>query len=298
MKKLDTSLFEWSLSGQAVAVDNGGRFLANDEADDILALNGLEMVLLDPSSRFSEEETHPANPNLQYFPYVGLGTSQPTALYACLNPDWSATLKPLANDELDARQRQDAQVLAEIPIQTLALDQVDGLPRVDWLLLDSASDNLEILQYGEQILADTLLMQIRIPFNQSHQNQSGFESISRWAAEHGFLFYRFNQASYSGYLPQDAKLEKQQTTQLIASDALFVPNASRRKQLSPAECEKLAFILDTAYSIHDLSYEVIAQHDEARARNYLQSRGYLSQYDDEPDTFTLIAAYSPAPWAA
>lgn len=298
MKKLDTALFDWSLSGQAVVVDNGGRFLSHHEADDILALDGLEMVLLDPSSRFSEEETRPASPNLQYFPHVGLGTGQPATLYACLNSDWSATLMPLADDELGARQQQDAQVLAEIPIQTLALDQIDGLSRVDWLILDSASDNLAILQSGEKILADTQLMQIRIPFSQSHRGQSGFESINRWAAEHGFLFYRFIENSYGSYLPGNAELEKKQATQLTATDALFVPDAARRKQLPPAECEKLAFILDTVYGIHDLSYEVLAQHDEARARNYLLSRGYLSQYNDEPDTFTLIAAYSPAPWAA
>ncbi len=54
--------------------------------------------------------------------------------------------------------------------------------------------------------------------------------------------------------------------------------------------------MDAVHGVHDFTHRLLNSIDPEMATHYLATRGYLSQYDTEPDTFTLTAKYSPAPW--
>ncbi len=290
----DGALFQWRIQGRLMVFDSGAQLTRQDNFSELMALDGFNVVTFDPASRVPDPKALPDD-NMQYFAHVALGDGQPGTLYACLDADWSATLEPLPADCLPKAQQDDARVLARLPVNTVALDAIDGLLGIDWLLLDACNDSLAILCHGETALAHVLLYQVRLPFVPTHRGQADFVRINRWMRQHGFVFYRVHNFGYRSHLPAGVALEKEQASQMTGVDALFVPNEARIDCLDSARREKLAFLLDTVYGIHDLSYQIIARDDETRAGHYLLSHGYISAYDDEPDTFTLIAAYSPAP---
>jgi hypothetical protein len=79
-------------------------------------------------------------------------------------------------------------VLARLALPTLKLDAINGLPAVDWLLLDNLNDSLAVIEHGQRTLADTLLVQARVNFVPTHDQQADVGLISRCLARLGFSF--------------------------------------------------------------------------------------------------------------
>lgn len=287
--------FNWTLQGRVIVVDNGARLPTEDNFIKLMELNSLAVVAFDPASRLKDDNRLENLEEFQLFPHALLGDGQPTTLYACLSSAQSGTLEPVTEWQ-PAEQRKDSQVLARLPINTITLNSIEGLSSIDWLILDELNDNHAILENGNQALQDTLLFQVRLPFLPTRRGQLDFAKLNRWMTRHGFQFYRLNDAGHASYFPQELELEHQLATRMTTIDALFTPTEQRLDSLPPERLEKLAFLMDTRFHAHDFAYALLERQDRQRARTYLISRGYLSQYHEEPDTFTLTAADSPVPW--
>ncbi|WP_322529505.1 hypothetical protein R5R73_09395 [Salinicola sp. LHM] len=288
--------FNWRLNGRITVLDNGARLPQQDDFLDLMALNAFSIIAFDPASRLHDQEGLTDLDEFQLFPHVTLGNGEPATLFACLDAELSGTLEPLPPERLPQASRLGARLLSSIPVNSIALDAIEGLNSIDWLLLDDLNDSLTILKHGETALKDALLFQVRLPFSPTHQKQPDFARVNQWMTRHGFRFYRLNNVNYQSHLPTDIELERQQATQMTCVDALFIPDNDLIATLPAERLEKLAFLLDTIFDIHDFSYQVLNQNDPKRARDYLISRGYISRYHEEEDTFTLTAAYSPVPW--
>src|SRR5699024_8091346 len=100
------------------------------------------------------------------------------------------------------------------------------------------------------------------------------------------------------HLPDDTDLLRKQATQLETVEAVFIPDAHRLVTMSNSRLTKLAFLMDAILNVHDFTYSLLARVDDDMAVRYLAERGYVSQFDAEPDTFELTAEYSPPPWPA
>ncbi len=137
----------------------------------------------------------------QVFPHALLGNGKPATLYACMAPERSGTLEPLAPEQLPERKRSEAQVLAKVPVPTLQLDAIEGLNQVDWLLLDELNDSLAALENGTQYLKETLLIHVRLPLMPTCQRQPDVATIFQWMTQHGFQCYRFDQPVHHSHLP-------------------------------------------------------------------------------------------------
>src|SRR5690606_21610244 len=122
-------------------------------------------------------------------------------------------------------------IVEQYPIATVPLDKIEGLPGIDWLILNARHDADEILESGKTALQDSLLIQVRVCFQPTHQRQLSLDEISHWASRNGFRFYRFldlkqrEAASASTLLPTQAHTE---------TDAIFIPNPERLNAL-PAQ---------------------------------------------------------------
>lgn len=257
----------WQLPGRIVTVDNGGKLFRDPGFEQLLKLDAFTIVGFDPACEY--EATEPAIAGcdaVQRFPHALLGNGEPTTLHACLDPAMSATLRPLAAPDLPDDLQQGAQVLTSLPVNTVALDRIEGLGAIDWLILDHRADSQTILEHGEEALRDTLLLLVRIPFQTTHQRQPNLAEISHWAVRHGFRFYRLNDFGYerNGDLPEGLE-----PTELRHADALFIPSRERLADLDAGQCRKLAFLLHSVFGINDLAYRLLERVDPAFAADFL-----------------------------
>lgn len=263
--------FDWQLAGPLITIDNGSKLFADAGYDALRQLDAFAVIGLDPQSRIGED--FESGDKAQLFRHSTLGNGEPGTLYACLDPAMTATLPPLPASQLPEYRRHGAQILTELPINTLALDAIEGLESIDWLILDDRADNHAILAHGEKALADTLLLQVRIAFQPSHGNQADFSSVHQWATAHGFRFYRFNDLLHTSHFSPDSGLSTHQATELSSADALFIPADARLSTLEDGRRLKLAFLLHTVFGVRDLSHALLHAIDPSLGERYLEDLG-------------------------
>ena len=252
--------FHFDFSGKIVALDNGGQLLESGAVDSLLPLGAFELLVFDPLG----EQAEPAadqRAGLQVFPQTTLGDGNPAIHYACLDPAFSATLKPSPDTGGGAR------VLAELPVNTVALDSIQGLPSLDWLVLDHRNDSLLTLNHGTRALGETLLIQADVCFGPGAANQPDLAALCQWAGEHGFRLYRLDPVRYHSHLP-DHLGPQRQASELRIARALLLPVSSRLARLDDNRKVRLAFLLHTVYGIQDLAYALLREVDEKQAARY------------------------------
>ncbi|PMR74057.1 tetratricopeptide repeat protein [Billgrantia endophytica] len=285
--------FNWQLPGRVVALDNGGSFVLQARFPALMRSGAFAVVCFDPASRLANQAGLAELDEFQTFPHVVLGDGQPATLGACLDPALSATLEPLPEAQLPEHRRGGARVLARLPVNSIALDSIEGLESLDYLVLDACSDSAAILDHGRKALADALLIQVRVAFQPTHQRQPNLAELMHWAARNGFRFYRLHEPGYYGHLPKRDDLTRRQASELEFVDALLLPSHARMASLSDKQRIKLAFLLDALYGIHDLSHALLAAVEPQRAEEYLTARGYLGGEASSASESAAVKNQSP-----
>ncbi|AWN16044.1 TPR domain protein, putative component of TonB system [Salinisphaera sp. LB1] len=259
--------FEWQFDGKIIAVDSGARSINVQATLDMLAQGALELVLFDPASK-ARNKPAIQRESVHYYPNIGLGDGRTGNLHACIDPELTSSLQPLIREDAN---ENDAQVIAKLPLNTIALDDIDGLPRVDWLTLDELNDSKAILDHGRHALASTLIIQVRVTFQPTHANQPNFGDLQSWATRNGFRFFRFVDPLHRSYLPEPfAEARQHHTSELVSANALLLPTQPRLKTLSDNQRVKLAFLLHHVYEIYDLAYWLLSETGAALADHYWQ----------------------------
>lgn len=275
--------FQWRLPGRVMVLDNSSKLLQGRGLETMLRTKAFTIVAFDPRSLVANPERFQGSDRIQLFQHALLGDGKPSTLYACLEPGLSSTLKPKPPEVLPEDLRSGAQVLTELPISTVALDSIEGLEGLDWLVLDHLSDATTILEHGTRTLKDCLLIEVRTAFERSHEQQPSLDEISHWASRNGFRFCRFERPLHRSHLPKRDDLKKRSFSELVSADALFIPSRVRMDELSDAQRIKLAFLLHTFYGLHDLCYALLAAVNEQKAEAYLISEGIIPPPLDEGD---------------
>ncbi|WP_370210759.1 O-linked N-acetylglucosamine transferase, SPINDLY family protein [Alloalcanivorax venustensis] len=253
--------FQFDFSGKIVALDNGGQLLATGAADSLLPLGAFELLVFDPLGEHAAQADGQRN-GLQVFPQTTLGDGNPAVHYACLDPAFSATLPPAEG------AGQGARVLTELPVNTVTLDSIEGLPSLDWLVLDHRNDSLATLRNGARALEQTLLIQATVCFGPGPENQPDLAGLCQWAGEHGFRLYRLDPVRHHSHLPEHLGPQRQ-ASELRTAKALLLPVPSRLAELDHNRKTRLAFLLHTVYGIQDLAYALLSEVDETQAARYL-----------------------------
>ena len=256
--------FEFDLDDRLVVLDNGARLL-NDNALALHRLGAFHLLFFDPEGRGLDDDLRDQD-DVQYFPGAVLGDGGPTILHVCLDPSLTGTLVPRADSGVGAR------VLAELSIRSVALKRIEGLPSLDWLVLDERHDSLRVLDHSGDALDDTLIIQAGVRFDHSHQGQPDLGALCAWADANGFQLYRLHDLEYQSHLPCHLGTDRP-ATDLQRADALLLPNPERLTALSAARKQRLAFLLHTAYGIRDLTHRLLHESDPVAATHYLLAAG-------------------------
>ncbi len=279
----ETAEFNWQIPGRIMMLDHGARMLRDAQIVPLMKLDSFGMVVFDPAGDTAPPDAIKDHEKLQIVPRLLLGDGQEKTFYACLEAEYSGTQEPLPTECLPARLRQACTVIARLPIGSYALDEIEGMDGLDWLLLDERHNNLEILEHGQRVLAKALLIQIRVAFQPIWQQQASMDALCHWAARNGFRFHGMVGVSTGQSMDKrDDLLQQPRGSELRQASLMFVPDDARMATMTDIERLKLAFILDTVYKIHDLTYTLLRQVGEDLGETYLKARGFFDRRRQGP----------------
>lgn len=261
--------FEWKLDEPIIIVDNAAILPRYSEYPKWMASGHLAVISFDPASLLNKKiDKLKEYGELHHYPHALLGDGQPATLYATLDAEKGSTLKPLPEEQQPEYAREKFKVLAELSINTVSLDSIEGLPSVDMLVLDDLHDAMKVLENGKQTLQNTLLIQVRIAFQPTHENSPSLAELQHWASRNGFRFYNFSELTYCSQLPDRLDPLNRYGTELKTASALFLPNNERIALLSKNKALKFAYLLSEHFNIYDFTFKLLHAFDESLALSY------------------------------
>lgn len=275
----DDPSFQWQFQGKIIAIDNGGSLVSRANVQKMLKRRTLELVVFDPASNAANSPAT-QQPDLHYYANMSLGDGKPATLFACLDSAQSGSLEPLPADGPGAPTG----VLARLPLNTVALDRINGLPSLDWLVLDAYNDSAAILDNGARVLANALIIEARVSFQPTHARQPNLAELQHWASHHGFQLYRLHDMAHT-HPSKHAGMQGLQATGTLHADALFIPSKARLQALDTNARTKLAFLLHGIYGLEDIAYEVLSPLPESS--RYLDDVHVAKVLGQNSDSFTL-----------
>lgn len=270
-----TDNFTWQFKGKIVVLDNRASLIKSGLADQMAATKAFGIVAFDPASEVKDAKQFEGSDYIQLFQHALLGDGKAATLHACVSPEMTSTLSPLPADKLPKRHQLGAKPLAELPISSIAIDSIEGLGNLDWLILDELSDAMAVLENGKKALTDTLLIQVRVPFQLTHEKQPSFAELQHWASRNDFRFYRFHNIRHYSHLPEELNARAPCATEQESADVLFLPSLERMSVLSDENKTKLAFILSAVFAAHDVAFDLIANVSQERALEFLEAQEFL-----------------------
>jgi predicted O-linked N-acetylglucosamine transferase (SPINDLY family)/glycosyltransferase involved in cell wall biosynthesis len=242
--------FEWKLDEPIIIVDNAAVLPRHPEYPKWMASGHLAVISFDPASVLNKKiDELKEYGELHHYPHALLGDGQPATFYATLDAEKGSTLKPLPEEQLPEYERDKLKILAKLPINTVSLDSIEGLQSVDMLVLDDLHDAIKILENGREKLKSTLLIQVKVAFQPTHERQPNLAELQHWASRNGFRFYTFNNIEYKKFSGTSGAALN--ASELFCVSVILFPVEERIKALSVKKAMSLACLLDNLYQFDD-----------------------------------------------
>lgn len=278
--KAESSDFEFKTGGKIFMMDYGGNFATGDK---FITLSGLEafwFILMDTVGAVQDDHLPLRKKAVQHIKLHALGDGEMQPVYICLDNAQSSNLKPLNGTG--------AQIITEVQAQSSRLDEIHGLDTLEWFVLDNRFDLRAVLAHGQRILSGCLALEVRVSFDDTHENQMSFEEIKRALNGFGLAFHAFTHTEQGEPLTS-AQYGELASSKAVAATALFIPAAQRLPELDDQQRERLAFIMHAAYGLKDVAYSVFKAGSVERADDYLGSmQGQASTTSAEPANKAII----------
>ncbi|GGB45081.1 hypothetical protein GCM10011502_17970 [Oceanisphaera marina] len=277
----DNDEFRFQFKGKIITLDNGASLTASNKFTGLQRLGALDVLCLDAASRVINSQQLSHVGNFHYFPMTVLGDGSKVPLYVTLDPTLTSSLKAITPKEPSFFKAYppSPEVMAEIPIQTIALDTLQVIEKLDWLVLDRMHNPLTIIEHGKQKLTSALVVQVGINLQPLYQEQADFSKLSQRLSELGFRFLTLSHLGNQSHFAGRKDILAESASELPYVDAIFIPNDQRLREMDNNSKTKLAFLLHSAYQLKDISYQLLASIDTTQAENYLLGEKLISSQD-------------------
>lgn len=162
-------------------------------------------------------------------------------------------------------------VVATPEVDTVRLDDVPEIRAqgCDLLKLDTQGSEAEILAHASETLKRCLIIQTEVEFVPLYEGQPLFAEVDQLLRSRGFMFHRFLGMSGRTFSPLMVNGNPNAAlSQILWSDAVYVPDLARLDLLEPNALLKLAALLHEVYGSLDLCHLVLVAHDRQCATSY------------------------------
>ncbi len=266
------------------AVDIGAMLLEGD-VDPLVRLNKLgrlNVIGFEPQAAECEKLNALALPGRRYLPYA-VANGMRRSFYVTNTGMTSSLLRPnLRIAQLFNNLAELMQVVATPLIDTVRLDDVAEIRAqgCDLLKLDTQGSEAEILANASETLKRCLIIQTEVEFVPLYEDQPLFADVDQLLRSHGFMFHRFLGMAGRTYKPLMVNDNPNAAlSQMLWSDAVYVPDLARLDRLEATALLKLAALLHEIYRSFDLCHVVLGAHDRHHGTSYAQR--YLERLADQ-----------------
>jgi FkbM family methyltransferase len=248
------------------AIDVGAMLLegAPDPFARLSRAGTLNVIGFEPQPTECQKLNALALPGRRYLPYA-IANGERRSFYVTNTGMTSSLLRPnLPFVRRFNSLAEQMQVVAIEQIETVRLDDVREIQDqgCDLLKLDTQGSEAEILMHAEATLKRCLIVQTEVEFVPLYEKQPLFAEVDQLLRSRGFMFHRFLGLSGRTYSPvlvngnPNAAL-----SQMLWSDAVYIPDLSRLDGLESSALIKLAVLLHEIYGSFDLCHAVLVAYD-------------------------------------
>jgi FkbM family methyltransferase len=130
-------------------------------------------------------------------------------------------------------------------VDTLRLDDVPGIDRIDYLKIDVQGAEAMIIAGGRARLAEAMLIQTEVRFVPLYAGEPCFAGLDGELREQGFLFHDFAFLKRVNLRSRSAALLRPSTKrQVVDGDAYYLRDLSDLSKISDAQLARLALLAD------------------------------------------------------
>jgi FkbM family methyltransferase len=166
--------------------------------------------------------------------------------------------------------------VAQHPVQTTKLDDVQGLDNVDFLKMDIQGGELAVFQHGSKALSQALFIQTEVEFVQLYKNQPMFADVDAYLRQSGFQFHFFNGFGSRAFSPMQVNSDPNQgVRQMLWSDAIYVRDWMSLEDIDDLKLRKYAVIAHDIFNSVDLAHLVLQTLDQRHGGD--MAHRYLSR---------------------
>ncbi|MEO8112876.1 MAG: FkbM family methyltransferase [Phenylobacterium sp.] len=153
-------------------------------------------------------------------------------------------------------------------VATTRLDEVAGLPDLDFLKMDIQGSELQVLEHGMARLRGCCMIQLEVSFVPLYEAQPTFGDIDRWMRAQGYIPHCFTEVKRWSIAPLRKNNNiRQPFNQLLEADIVYAKDMVSPEKWEPDMLKKTAILAHYCYRSTDLAGRLI---------NHLQSRGDLA----------------------
>lgn len=226
------------------------------------------LIGFEPNDAEREKLDAARRPNTEYLPHA-LGDGARHTLHIGAAPMTSSLFAP---DPRVMKQFHSLWELceptAEIPLDTVRLDDVPEVRPMDFLKLDVQGAELMILEAGTAALADTMAVQLEVGFLPIYKDQPLFADLDIFLRAQGFAFHTMVGVGSRPFRPliKDGNPNRG-FAQVIWSNALYFRNPAGFPDLAaerPDGLLKTAILAHMLYGAYDLAAVALQHYGAAR----------------------------------
>jgi FkbM family methyltransferase len=145
-----------------------------------------------------------------------------------------------------------------MPIATKRLDDVEGLPDLDYLKMDIQGAELMALEGGPRRLARCVAIQLEVSFMPLYENQPSFGEIDVWMRAHGFVPHTFAELKRWSIAPVLRNNDiREPFNQLLEADVVYMRDPVAAGGLDADLSRRLILIAHYVYGSLDLAGRLV-----------------------------------------
>lgn len=163
-------------------------------------------------------------------------------------------------------------LVAEHPVQTRRLDDIEEIGDVDFVKLDAQGAGLPVLRGGERVLKSVSVVQVEVEFLELYEGEPLFADVDRYLRSQGFVFHTFLGFGSRCFKPLLAGGNPNRgINQMLWSDAVYVRDWARLAALPGDKIVKYAALVHEIYGSADLCHYLLAHLDSRAATSHAQA---------------------------
>jgi FkbM family methyltransferase len=167
-------------------------------------------------------------------------------------------------------------VLRRETVETRRLDDLPGIPPVDFLKMDAQGAELMVMQHGTRTLAGCVAVQLEVSFVPLYEGQPCFGEVDVWMRAQGYAPHCFAHLKKWSIAPtiRDGNF-RIPFNQLLEADVVYVRHLLEPEKLSDLQLKKLALLADACFGSPDLCIHLLREsvrrgmHEAAATHLYL-----------------------------